>query len=126
MVHRPHFAFRARFNGLLVLTPSGTWVYTEAMPRNVYWEMYYHLVWRTKESLPLITPAMEPLLHKYLIHRALEMSPEERRLRMQRMRAVIKERNVYRWAGNLIGDLCEVRTSSKVLRPALVHVARSM
>jgi|ERR1043165_1251694 putative transposase len=37
--------------------------------------MYYHLVWRTKESLPLITPAMEPLLHKYLIHRALE-TPE--------------------------------------------------
>jgi len=60
------------------------------------------------------------------IHRALEMSPEERRMRMQRMRAVIRERNVYRWAGNLIGDLCEVRPSAKILRPSLVQVARSM
>jgi trehalose 6-phosphate synthase len=40
---------------------------------------------------------------------ALEMSPEERSARMQRMRRVVKENNVYRWAGNLIAELCEVR-----------------
>jgi trehalose 6-phosphate synthase len=40
---------------------------------------------------------------------ALEMEPEERLARMQRMRRVVKEQNIYRWAGNLIGDLCEVR-----------------
>ena len=57
------------------------------------------------------------------IHHALEMSPEERRLRMQRMRAVVRERNVYRWAGNLIGDLCEVRTS-KPSRPSLIPMAK--
>jgi len=28
---------------------------------------------------------------------------------MIRMRSVVKERNVYRWAGTLIGDLCDVR-----------------
>jgi alpha,alpha-trehalose-phosphate synthase [UDP-forming] len=43
------------------------------------------------------------------IHRALEMSPEERRSRMQRMRQVIAERNVYRWAGSLIAELCDIR-----------------
>jgi alpha,alpha-trehalose-phosphate synthase [UDP-forming] len=43
------------------------------------------------------------------IHRALQMSPEERRRRMQRMRAIILERNIYRWAGDLIGELCEIR-----------------
>jgi trehalose-6-phosphate synthase len=43
------------------------------------------------------------------IHRALEMPADERSVRMQRMRAIIRERNVYRWAGNLIGELCEIR-----------------
>ena len=40
---------------------------------------------------------------------ALEMEPEEKRLRMQRMRRVVKENNIYRWAGNLITELSEVR-----------------
>ena len=40
---------------------------------------------------------------------ALEMEPEERQLRMQRLRRVIKEHNIYRWAANLISELCEVR-----------------
>jgi trehalose-6-phosphate synthase len=39
----------------------------------------------------------------------LEMAPEERAARMQRLRRVVKEQNIYRWAGNLVGDLCEVR-----------------
>jgi trehalose-6-phosphate synthase/uncharacterized membrane protein affecting hemolysin expression len=40
---------------------------------------------------------------------ALEMDPEERRARMQRMRRAVKEHNVYRWAGNLITELSEIR-----------------
>jgi trehalose-6-phosphate synthase len=40
---------------------------------------------------------------------ALEMAPEEKQLRVQRMRRAIKENNIYRWAGNLIAELCEVR-----------------
>jgi trehalose 6-phosphate synthase len=40
---------------------------------------------------------------------ALEMRPEERAERMRRMRRVVKEHNIYRWAGNLIADLCGVR-----------------
>jgi trehalose 6-phosphate synthase len=43
------------------------------------------------------------------IRYALEMTPEERRARMQRMRRLVKEQNIYRWAGNLIADLCSVR-----------------
>jgi trehalose 6-phosphate synthase len=43
------------------------------------------------------------------IRYALEMTPEERRVRMQRMRRLVKEQNIYRWAGNLIADLCSVR-----------------
>jgi trehalose-6-phosphate synthase len=43
------------------------------------------------------------------IRYALEMQPEERTARMQRMRKLVKEQNIYRWAGTLIGDLCGVR-----------------
>ncbi|MGA7931879.1 MAG: trehalose-6-phosphate synthase [Candidatus Sulfotelmatobacter sp.] len=40
---------------------------------------------------------------------ALEMNTEERKSRMQRMRRVVREHNIYRWAGSLIAELCEVR-----------------
>ncbi len=43
------------------------------------------------------------------IRAALEMEPEDKELRVQRMRKVIKEHNIYRWAGNLITELCELR-----------------
>jgi trehalose 6-phosphate synthase len=54
------------------------------------------------------------------IHRALEMPADERSVRMQRMRAIVRERNVYRWAGNLIGELCEIRPQ-KGSGPTLVR-----
>jgi trehalose 6-phosphate synthase len=43
------------------------------------------------------------------IHRAVSMPPAEKRSRMQHMRAVVKEHNVYRWAENLISDLAAIR-----------------
>src|SRR5438270_9294032 len=43
------------------------------------------------------------------IRAALEMPPEEKQVRMQRMRKLVREQNVYRWAGSLIGELCDVR-----------------
>ena len=43
------------------------------------------------------------------IRLALEMEPEDKELRMQRMRKTVKEHNVYRWAGSLIAKLCELR-----------------
>jgi trehalose 6-phosphate synthase len=59
------------------------------------------------------------------IRSALEMRSEEKQLRMQRMRKVVREHNVYRWAGSLIGELCEVRldandVSGMHAAPALV------
>jgi len=47
-----------------------------------------------------------------MIRRALEMPPEERHARMQRMRKVVRERNVYRWAAELISELSEIRLES--------------
>jgi alpha,alpha-trehalose-phosphate synthase [UDP-forming] len=39
------------------------------------------------------------------IYQALEMSEEERRKRMQKMREVVAENNVFRWAGKLLSAL---------------------
>ena len=43
------------------------------------------------------------------IRSALEMDVEERKTRMQHMRKVVREHNIYRWASTLIAELCEVR-----------------
>jgi trehalose-6-phosphate synthase len=45
------------------------------------------------------------------IRQALEMDSDERKEHMQRMRSVIREQNIYRWAGDLIGQLCEFRVA---------------
>jgi trehalose 6-phosphate synthase len=52
------------------------------------------------------------------IRTGLEMSPGERRLRMERMRTQVKEHNVYRWASNVLTDLCAVRIEDEVLPQA--------
>jgi trehalose 6-phosphate synthase len=39
------------------------------------------------------------------IRSAIEMNPEERRSRMARMRQIVKEHNIYRWAGLLLSEL---------------------
>jgi trehalose 6-phosphate synthase len=51
------------------------------------------------------------------IHTALSMPAGERKLRMQRMRAMVKEHNVYRWAGNLIDELARVRLETAAPEP---------
>jgi trehalose 6-phosphate synthase len=52
------------------------------------------------------------------IHAALEMPSEEKEIRMHRMRKTVREYNVYRWAGNLIAELCEVRLDDQAASPA--------
>ena len=43
------------------------------------------------------------------IYQALTMNHADRSERMRRMRAVVRENNIYRWAGNLITDLARLR-----------------
>ncbi len=40
---------------------------------------------------------------------ALEMDPAEKHARMKRLRRVVRDQNVYRWASELIGQLCDIR-----------------
>ena len=41
------------------------------------------------------------------IHAALEMPRDERRIRMQRMRSVVQENNIYKWAADLISEIAD-------------------
>jgi len=34
-------------------------------------QLYYHLVWATKERLPLLTPLVEPMIHNFLRTKAI-------------------------------------------------------
>jgi putative transposase len=42
------------------------------MSRNYYSEINLHLVWHTKNSLPLLTPEVEPLAQRFLKARIIE------------------------------------------------------
>lgn len=46
------------------------------------------------------------------IYQALEFSEEEQSSRMSRMRKMVYEHNVYRWASNLLSDLTEIRVET--------------
>jgi REP element-mobilizing transposase RayT len=35
-----------------------------------YWQLFYHLVWSTKQRQPLITPEVEPHIYRYLVSKA--------------------------------------------------------
>jgi alpha,alpha-trehalose-phosphate synthase [UDP-forming] len=52
------------------------------------------------------------------VRAAIEMPEEERRARMQRMRRVVREHNIYRWAGLLLNELSRIS-----IDPAAVKVS---
>jgi trehalose 6-phosphate synthase len=47
------------------------------------------------------------------IHLALEMPTEEKTKRMRQMRAVVRDRNVYRWAANIISAITQLPAQEK-------------
>ncbi len=59
------------------------------------------------------------------IFEGLEMDAAERRARMRRMRHTVRQDNVYRWAGNLISDLCDVRVQAPARKRARAASAQS-
>jgi trehalose 6-phosphate synthase len=48
------------------------------------------------------------------IHEALKMSEPEQEARMRMMRAQVKQRNVYRWAGQMLLAAARLRRSQRV------------
>ena len=53
------------------------------------------------------------------IHRALSMPPAEQRARMHVMRGIVRARNVYRWAGQMMLDAAQLRKRQEIMRMAL-------
>jgi trehalose 6-phosphate synthase len=51
------------------------------------------------------------------IHEGLDMSRDDRRLRMKRMRNQVMEHNIYLWAANVLGDLRELRIDTAEEEP---------
>jgi putative transposase len=36
-----------------------------------YWQLFYHIVWSTKNRMPLLTPEVEPVIYGYLRSKAI-------------------------------------------------------
>jgi REP element-mobilizing transposase RayT len=36
-----------------------------------YWQLFYHMIWATKNREPLLTPAIEPVIHDFLRVKAI-------------------------------------------------------
>jgi trehalose 6-phosphate synthase len=57
------------------------------------------------------------------IHRALVMPIEEQEARMRQMRALVRTRNVYRWAGQMLLDAAQLRRREGIERLAAANLA---
>ena len=53
------------------------------------------------------------------LHLALTMPPDEQRARMRSMRGLVRDFNVYRWAGRMLLDAAQMRMRRRVLKRAL-------
>ncbi len=58
------------------------------------------------EALPINPYATDDFAEA--IKRAIEMPKEQRQARMKKLRQVVEENNVYRWAGNIISELANL------------------
>jgi trehalose 6-phosphate synthase len=59
------------------------------------------------------------------IAQALEMNVSEMVDRMHRMRRSVREKNIYWWAGSLIGELCELRLKQRRTKISLISRAQA-
>jgi trehalose 6-phosphate synthase len=50
------------------------------------------------------------------IHRALAMPKAEQRARMHLMRDLVRTRNVYRWAGEMLLDAARLRQKTRIMQ----------
>ena len=57
------------------------------------------------------------------LHVALLMEPREQRTRMRLMRGLVREFNVYRWAGRMLMDASALRRRGRLSEPNLTRPA---
>ena len=56
------------------------------------------------------------------IRQAVEMTPAERKRRMQRMRTAVQDNNVYRWAGKILSALLKVDVADSSESPVAISL----
>ncbi|WP_019142847.1 alpha,alpha-trehalose-phosphate synthase (UDP-forming) [Noviherbaspirillum massiliense] len=60
------------------------------------------------------------------LHRALTMPEVEQRERMRSMRTLVRDFNVYRWAGRMLLDAAQLRRRERVMSKIRLHSRRSL
>lgn len=69
-------------------------------------------------SEALIINPYDPYAMAKALQQALTMQPEEQRARMRLMRSLVRSRNVYRWAGQMLLDASRLRKKRSILKNA--------
>lgn len=72
----------------------------------------------------LIVNPYDTLQVSQAIHTGLEMPQAEQHLRMERMRGYVREHNVYRWASDLVTDLCAIRVGDQQSTDTLLRTGQ--
>jgi trehalose 6-phosphate synthase len=74
-----------------------------------------------KEALQINPFSIEEGAEAY--RAALQMAPDERRRRMQRMRETVEQNNVYRWAGKFLSELANMQFPETIEQQHSIHAA---
>lgn len=74
-----------------------------------------------KEALQINPFSIEEGAEAY--RAALQMHPDERRRRMQRMRETVEQNNVYRWAGKFLSELAKMQFPETIEQQYPIHAA---
>ena len=79
--------------------------------------MLSHFAGASRElSEALIINPYDPHAMAHALHQALIMPVEEQRARMRLMRALVRSRNVYRWAGQMLLDASRLRKKQRIMQ----------
>ena len=68
----------------------------------------------------LIVNPYDPAMMSEALLQALTMTPEEQRQRMRPMREMVRDNNVYRWAGSMLLDAARLRKRGELDRVTAV------
>lgn len=77
-------------------------------------------------SEALIVNPYDALAVSQAINRALCMPTDEQRARMQVMREIVRSRNVYRWAGQMLLDAAQLRKRQEIVTMAARQPAKAV
>ena len=81
--------------------------------KNIYERLGVRTRINAKGTYTYLTGSLLPPEVAEAMRQALQMDQEEKASRMTKMRATVREHNIYRWAGNLVEALSRVRLDQR-------------